>query len=196
MLAAPTLAVIAVSALLSPASPTRGGVVHVRINGLKATSALVVLHGGIASRGRWFQWVPLRSSGGASWWTTLRAPGLFGMYPVRVRVGGVTRDTNAVVQMVPRGFSRQPGFDTPNQVAQWWAWSAPPGIVVTSTRTWTTGYFTHRDPTLNTLLQVRFKLLGDWQAQNLRRGAHTLYLNIARTAVGAPWRLLETVSAP
>jgi hypothetical protein len=118
------------------------------------------------------------------------------MYPVRVRVGGVTRDTNAVVQIVPPGFARQPGFDTPDQVAQWWAWSAPPGIVLTSVRTWKAGYFTHRDPTLNTFLQVRFKLLGDWRAQKLRRGAHTLYLNIARPAVGVPWRLLETVSAP
>jgi hypothetical protein len=196
MLAAATLAVIAVNALVSPASPARGGEVHVRINGLKATSALVVLHGGIARRGRWFQWVPLRSSGGTSWSAVLEAPGLMGMYPVHVRVGGVTRDTNAVVQIVPPGYASEPGFDTPDQVAQWWAWSAPPGIVLSSVQTWNTGYFTHRDPTLNRLLDVHFKLLGDWRGQHLKRGDHTLYLNVARRAVGAPWRLLETVVAP
>jgi hypothetical protein len=81
-------------------------------------------------------------------------------------------------------------------VAQWWAWSAPPGIVLTAVRTWKAGFFTHRDPILNRLLAVRFKLLADWPAERLKRGDHTLYLNAARAAVGAPWRLLETVSAP
>jgi hypothetical protein len=196
MLSAATFTVIAVSALVSPASPARGGQVLVKVDGLEAPSALVVLHGGVASGGRWFQWVPLRSSSSTSWWTILRAPGLMGMYPVLVQARGVTRDTNAVVQIVPPGFARQPGFDTADQVAQWWAWSAPPGIVLTSIQTWRAGYFTHRDPTLNTLLQVRFNLLSDWRAQKLKRGAHTLYLNIARRTVGSPWRLLETVSAP
>jgi hypothetical protein len=196
MLTAATLAVVVVNAVVSPASAAPDGQVLVRVSGLRAPSALVVLHGGIASRGRWFQWAPLRPGGGTSWWTVLRAPGLLGMYPVRVRVGGVTRETNAVVQIVPPGFARRPGFDLPDQVAQWWAWIAPPGVVLTAVRTWQAGYFTHRDPTLNRLLQVRFKLLGDWSAEQLRRGVHTLYLNVARRAVGAPWRLLETVSAP
>jgi hypothetical protein len=196
MLPAATLAVIAVSALVSPATPTPGGQVLVKVNGLKASSALVVLHGGIASRGRWFQWVPLHSGGGASWSAVLRAPGLMGMYPVRVRVGRVVRNTNAVVQIVPPGFARVPGFDTPEQVAQWWAWSAPPGIVVSAVQTWKTGFFTHRDPVLNRLLAVHFRLLADWPTERLKRGDHTLYLNVGRPAVGAPWRFLQAVSAP
>jgi hypothetical protein len=196
MLAAATLAVIAVNALVSPASPAPNGEVRVRINGLKAASALVVLDGGIARQGRWFQWMPLRSSGTASWWTVLRAPGLMGMYRVLVRVGGVIKDTHAVVQIVPPGFASEPGFDTPEQVAQWWAWSASPGIVLTGVQTWKTGFFTHRNPMLNRLLGVHFKLLADWPAKHLKRGDHLLYLSVARAGVGGPWRLLETVSAP
>ena len=62
--------------------------------------------------------------------------------------------------------------------------------------TWRAGYYTHRDPSLNRLLRVRLMLFGDWPAQRLRRGVHTLYLSVARLRLGGPWRLLEVVRAP
>jgi hypothetical protein len=93
-----------------------------------------------------------------SWWTILRAPGFYGVYPVRVRAGGVTRETDAVVSVLPRGFAAQPGFDEPQQVPEWWRRQAPAGAELTSVSTWGAGFFTHREPSLNRLLRVRFTL--------------------------------------
>jgi hypothetical protein len=189
-------AAAALTVAVSPAPAAPGGLVHVDVHGLAAPSALVVVHGGIARRGRWFRWVPLASRGTGRWTATLRTPGFLGVYPLRLRVGHAVRPTNAVVRVLPHGFMRQPGFDTPQQVAQWWAWIAPPGVVLKSVSTWRAGFYTHRDPTLNRLLRVRFRLLGDWRTQHLRRGEHVLYLSVARLRPGAPWRLVETVAAP
>ena len=71
---------------LSPAVAHPNSQVRVEVAGLHATSALVVLHGGIASRGKWFQWVPLQRTGTSSWHAVLETPGLYGVYPVRLRV--------------------------------------------------------------------------------------------------------------
>ena len=166
------------------------------MTGLNARAALVVLHGGIARQGRWFGWVPLRSDGSGRWGALLQTPGLFGVYPVRVRVGNVVHLTAATVEVVPRGFSARPGFATPVQVAQWWAWIAKPGIVIRSVAPWHTGFYTHRDPEYNRLLRVQFQLLGNWPQQHLRAGAHVIYLSVARRATSSPWRLVETVTAP
>lgn len=190
------LAAASLTVAVSPLPAAPGGQVHVTVSGLHASSALVVVHGGIARRGRWYRWVPLAAQGRDSWSAVLRTPGFLGVYPLRIRVGRAMRETSASVLVLPAGFSRQPGFETPTQVAQWWAWIAPPGIVLKSVSTWTSGFYTHRDPTLNRLLRVRFRLLADWPARHLRRGTHTLYLSVARLRPGGAWRLLETVAAP
>ena len=62
--------------------------------------------------------------------------------------------------------------------------------------TWTTGFYTHRDPELNRLLRVRFTLQGDWPAQHLRKGTHVLFFSVARLKPTSGWRLLETTTAP
>jgi hypothetical protein len=192
------LATAAVALAVTVSSPTVHPTAQVRVDvsGLHARSALVVLHGGIARRGRWFHWVPLRSLGAGRWTAVLQTPGLYGTYPVLVRVDGVVRQTGQTVQVVPARFARRPGFETPQQVARWWAWISEAGVSITSMRTWAAGFYTHRDPTLNRLLQIRFKLLGDSSGLHLRHGGQTLYLSVGRAHVGEPWRLLEVVRSP
>ncbi len=191
---AAAVATLAVS--LSPAVAHPNGQTRIEVKGLHASSALVVLDGGIATRGKWFQWVPLRHADADTWSTTLKTPGLYGIYPVRLRVGPAVMPTDAALAIVPPGFAQEPGFDTPEQVAQWWAWIAQPGVVLKSVTTWRTGFYTHRNPALNRLLRVQFNLLGDWPSLHLRRGTHVLYLSVARQRTAAPWRLLQTVAAP
>lgn len=189
-------AVAAFAVTLSSATANPDAQVRVTVTGLNAHAALVVLHGGIARRGKWFHWVPLRRTGADAWSAVLKTPGIYGEYPVLVRTDGVVRKTGTTVAVVPRGFVSQPAFQTPEEVAQWWAWLVPSGAAVKSVATWQSGFYSHRDPALNRLLRVSFSLLGDWQARHLRRGSHTLYLSVARARVGAPWRLLEAVPAP
>lgn len=184
------------SVIASPAAVHPDSQVHVTVTGLNAPSALVVLHGGIARRGKWFHWVPLRADGGGRWTAILKAPGLLGIYPVHVRVGRVVRTTDATVEVVPPRFTAQPGFAAPEQVAQWWAFNAKPGVMIKSVTTWRSGFFTHRDPVFNRLLRVQFRLLGNWPQQHLRPGEHVLYLSVARRTTSGAWRLLETVAAP
>jgi hypothetical protein len=189
-------AAAALTVVLSSPTANPDAQVRVTVTGLHAHSALVVLHGGIARQGKWFHWVPLRRTGADAWSAVLKTPGLYGMYPIRVRADGVVRQTDQAVAVVPRGFASQPAFETPEQVAQWWAWLVPSGVAIKSVGTWQSGFYTHRDPTLNRLLRVSFSLLGDWQARHLRRGSHTLYLSVARARPGAPWRLLEAIPSP
>ncbi len=191
---AATVAAIVVN--VAPASANPDAQVSVHVSGLQARSALVVLHGGIASRGRWFKWVPLQRAGSGAWSAVLKTPGLLGVYPVHVRADGRVVATSAMVQIVPPGFGRQPGFEEPAQVAQWWAWIAKPGIVVQKVTPWNAGFYSHRDPSFNRLLRVQFKLLSNWPEEHLRAGPHVLYLSVARAAPNAGWRLLQTLSAP
>jgi hypothetical protein len=194
------VAVLAAAAALqagaTPSVAARDGQVRVTVSGLQAAAASVHLRGGIASGGRWFGWVALRDAGGGSWWTVLRAPGYLGVYPIEVRGGGVLHATDGVVQVLPRGFGAQPGFEQPTQVAQWWTRIAPPGAVLKGITTWHEGFFTHRDPELNLLLRVRFTLLGDWPRLHLRRGPGEIFLSVARLRPDGQWRLLEAVRSP
>jgi hypothetical protein len=190
---------VAASALhagVTPSAAERDGQVRIEVSGLEAGSASVHLQGGIASGGRWFGWVALRDAGGGSWWTVLRAPGFLGVYPVVVRAGGIRHATHAVVAVLPRRFTSQPVFQKPEQVAQWWTRIAPPGADLKSVTTWGQGFFTHRDPAMNRLLRVQFRLLGDWPRMHLRRGPGEIFLSIARLRPGGGWRLLEAVGAP
>ncbi len=79
---------------------------------------------------------------------------------------------------------------------EWWRRQAPAGAELTSVSTWGAGFFTHRDPSLNRLLRVRFTLLGDWKARHLARGTYTRFFSVARTTVRGQWRLLQVVEAP
>jgi hypothetical protein len=194
--AAGALVAASLTAAVSPSVAARDGQIRVVVTGLSAPAASVVVHGGIASEGKMFGWVALRSSGAGSWWTVLRAPGFLGVYPVQVRAGGILRQTGAVVSVLPRGFAAQPAFDKPAQVAEWWSRQAPAGTDLLSVTTWHAGFFTHRDPTLNRLLRVRFTLLGDWKAKRLARGTYTRWFSVARTSAQGQWRLLEIVEAP
>lgn len=193
------LAAVATAALtVALSSPTAHPDTHVRVtvSGLQAHSALVVLHGGVARLGTWFTWVPLHSQGGGRWSATLETPGIYGAYPLLVRADGAVRTTGRILEVVPGDFGAQPGFESPQLVAQWWAWLVPPGARLTGVTTWHTGFYTHRDAALNRLLRVDFSLLGDWQARHLRRGPHRLYLNVVRASPTAPWRLLGIVPSP
>lgn len=188
-------AAAALTVTLSPAIAHPSAQVHVRVTGVDAPSALVVLHGGIARQGHWFGWVPLVRHG-SRWSVLLKTPGLYGVYPVQLRVDDRTYTGRRALAVLPPGYSAQPAFATPTEVARWWAWLSPPGAIVRSVTTWQSGFYTHRDPALNRLLRVTFRLLGDWPAQHLRRGSHTLYLSVARLRPDGPWRLLEVVPAP
>lgn len=194
--AAALLASASVHATVAPSSATPDGQVRVAVTGVTAPAVSVRLGGGLASGGKWFNWVALRPNGAGSWWTVLRAPGYFGVYPVQIRAGGVLHETDAVVQILPQGFVNQPGFFTPEQVAEWWTRVAPPGASLTGVTTWRSGFFTHRDADLNRLLRVRFTLLRPWPQLHLKEGSRQIFLSVARLRSGGLWRLLETTTAP
>jgi hypothetical protein len=194
----PTAAALAgaLTVALSSSTAQLDAEVRVDVSGIHARSALVVLHGGISRQGRWFHWVPLARNANGTWSALLKTPGFYGVYPLRVREDGSVRETTAVLSIVPPGFGGQPGFDTPTQVAQWWAFVARPGVVIRNVSLWRSGFYTHRDPTLNELIRVEFTLLADWPALHLRHGANVVYLSIARTRPAGPWRLLQLVRSP
>jgi hypothetical protein len=196
MIAAAVLAAASLTATVSPAVAQPDGLFRVGVDGACAPSALVVAHGGIASEGKMFGWVAMRSSGPCSWWTVLRAPGFLGVYPIDVRLGAAAHDTGTVVSVLPKGFAAQPGFSRPEQVPEWWRRQAPAGADLLEVTTWHAGFFTHRDPTFNRLLRVRFRLLGDWKAKRLARGTYTRYFSVARLTRDGDWRLLQVVNAP
>jgi hypothetical protein len=193
--AAALLAGANVHATVAPSSATRDGQVRVAVTGISAPAVSVRLAGGIASGGKWFNWVALRPNGPGSWWTVLRAPGYLGVYPVEIRSGGVRQATDAVVEILPRGFVGKPGFDTPEHVAEWWTRISPAGATLARVSTWHTGFFTHRDPDLNRLLRVRFTLLRPWPQLHLKAGTQAIFLSVARLRPGGLWRLLETTHA-
>lgn len=196
VLAAAALALGGAQPAAAPITASRDGQVRIAVTGIQAAAASVKLAGGLAGRGRWFNWVALRRSGPGSWWTILRAPGFYGVYPVQVRAGGRVTDTGRVVAVLPRGFAGRPGFEQPEQVAQWWARVSPPGATVTSVSTWHTGFYTHRVPTLNRLLLVHVTLHGPWRPVFPKAGPNEIFLSIGRLTPTGLWRLLETATSP
>jgi len=188
-LAALSLALGGGHVALRPVVAAPDGMVYVTLSGVKAPGVQMKIEGGLASLGRWFDWVALRQTGPESWRTVLRAPGFLGVYPLQVRVGSKVVDAGPLVRILPRDFAGEPAFFTPLEVAEWWAQTAPSQPQLLSTTTWHAGFFTHRDSTLNRLLRLRVRLAG-------RRSVSTLYLSIARLTPTGPWRLLETVSSP
>lgn len=168
---------------VSPQIPHRDGLVHVRVDGLGGKAAQVKIAGGLASGGRWFDWVPLHGNR-----ALLRAPGFLGVYPVQVRLGRTVSEAGTLVKILPPGFERQPAFFTPREVVDWWAKRLPEGSSVRSAETWHSGFFTHRDPRFNLLLRASVELGG--------YGVRTYYLSMARLRPNGPWRLLETTTAP
>lgn len=185
-----------VHAVLSPVSATRDGQVRVSISGVGGPAASVMIVGGLASGGRWFTWVALRPGGPGSWWTILRAPGYYGVYPLQVRADGRVLPTDGLVQILPRGFAGRPPFPTPRLVAEWWARIVPPGATVLSVQTWHTGFFTHRDPAYNRLLLVTADLHGPWRPVHPRGGRISIFLSVARLTPTDGWRLLQTTTSP
>lgn len=183
-------------AVVAPSSQQPDGQVRVEVTGVRAPAASVHIVGGLASGGRWFSWVALRPDGPGAWWTILRAPGFYGVYPVSVRAGGRVVRTDGLVQILPGGFARRPAFATPQQVAEWWARVVPPGATLRSVQTWHSGFFTHRDATLNRLLRVTADLHGPWRPLRPHGGAVTVFLSIARLTTAGGWRLLETTTSP
>jgi len=185
MIAVAAAAVAAVS--VTPITAPPDGQVRISVPDAPA-AALIHLQGGIAGGGKWFGWVPL--SGGA---TVLRAPGYLGVYPVVIRAGGVVRPTGQIVTVLPSGFFRRPTFPTPANVAQWFARQSPSGATIQSITTWRSGFFTHRDPTYNRLLVMRYTLLGNWPELHLARGSHVAYFSIARLRPDGQWRDRKSV---
>lgn len=191
------LALAAVAALqiaVGPPAAQRDGLVSVRVTGLRAPAASVVIHGGVASGGKMFGLVPLRDGGAGAWSTVLRAPGFFGVYPLRVRAQGTYRETGAAVRVLPRGFARQPGVPRPADVVEWWRRQAPAGATVRSVTDWRAGFYSHRDRRYNRLLRVRFTLSAAYG--RFRAGTYTRWFSVARTSANGGWRLPEIVAAP
>lgn len=189
-------AAAALTIAVSPAAPRPDGQVHVRVTGLDAPAASVVVHGGIASQGKMFGLVPLLPAGPGSWSTILRAPGFPGVYPVRVRAGGVYHETTTVLTILPRGFAKAPSAPTPAGVVETWREVSPEGATIQSAATWRQGFYYHRDQRYNRLLRVRFVLLGDWPRWHLKAGTYTRWFDVARRSQVEPWRLVDIVDAP
>jgi hypothetical protein len=187
-------AVLAIT--VSPAAPAPDGQFHVRVTGVDAPAASVVVHGGIASAGRPFGLVPLLPAGPGAWSTILRAPGFPGVYPIRVRFGGVYHETTTVLSVLPRGFATAPSAATPAGVVEAWREASPGGATIEAATTWRQGFYSHRDQRYNRLLRVRFVLLQDWPRWHLRAGTSTRWFDVARRSQVEPWRLVGLVEAP
>jgi hypothetical protein len=181
---------------LSPAAATPDGQFRVMVTGLPAPAADVVVHGGVASRGKEFGLVPLRSTGNGSWTTLLRAPGLYGVYPIRVRTGGVYRETTAAVSVLPKGFGTAPAAKTPAGVLETWREVSPGGVTLATTATWRQGFYYHRDQRYNRLFRVKFTVIEAWPRYHLQPGTYIRWFNVVRTAQTATWRLAGIIEAP
>jgi hypothetical protein len=194
MLAATAIAILHIA--LSPATAARDGVFRVTVTGLPAPAAAVVVHGGVASKGKTFGLVPLRDAGHGSWWSLLRAPGLVGVYPIRVRTNGTYSETQTVLSVLPRGFAKQPAAASPAGVVEAWREASPGGVTIATESTWRQGFYYHRDQRYNRLLRVEYTLLQGWPRYGLRAGTDVRWFNVVRISQTAPWRLAELVRAP
>jgi hypothetical protein len=181
---------------LSPAHAAPDGLFRVDVSGLPAPAASVVVHGGIASRGKMFGLVPLRDLGHGSWTTVLRAPGFFGAYPVRVRARGVYHEASAVVSVLPKGFASAPGGPTPRDVVERWRELSPGGVTIAGASIWKRGFYYHRDQRYNALLRVKFTLIEAWPRYHVAAGTFVRWFNVVRTSQTSSWRLAEIVAAP
>lgn len=192
MFASTALAALAltgvVHASVSPSVAHRDGAVYVAVSGLSGPAADVRIEGGVASMGKWFGWVKLRDTGNGTWRAHLVAPGFFGVYPLQVRVGRQVIDTGEQIRILPPGYAARPGFFDPTEVARWWVGTARQQTTLEAVGTWSSGYFTHRDPAFNRLLRLRVRVDG--------RFTQRIFLSIARLRTDGPWRLLETALAP
>lgn len=197
MILATALAAATIHASLVPAVPAPNGLVRVSVTGLAAPAADVVIHDGIASAGKMFGLVPLQSDGAGAWTTLLVAPGLRGVYPVRVRAGGVYHETDALVQILPHGYAAEPGANTPVEAMEWWLRQAPEGATIRSRAEWHAGFYFHLDQRYNRLVQVTFTTPGPWRKYRLGTGTYTRWVEVSRTSL-APggWKLVQVVAAP
>jgi hypothetical protein len=193
---AAVVAAATIHASVSPGAPARDGTVRVSVEGLPAPAADVIIHGGIASGGKMFGLVPLRDAGGGTWWTSLRAPGFLGIYPIGVRAEGRYRETDALVTVLPPGFAAEPGVPTPKLVVEWWRRQSPGGVDVASVTEWHAGFYYHQDQRYNRLLRVRFTPLAPWRRYHLAKATYTRWFDVARTSLTGDWRLVQVVDAP
>jgi hypothetical protein len=187
-------AAAALAITVSPAQPAHDGLLHVHVSGLKAPAADVVIHGGVASGGKEFGLVPLRDLGGGNWATVLRAPGLTGVYPVRVRAFGRYRETGTVVSILPRHLG--PAASTAPGVVEAFREASPGGATIQSAVTWRQGFYFHRDQRYNRLIRVRFVLLQAWPRYGLKAGTYLRWFDVVRTSLTGKWRLAGFVPAP
>lgn len=195
MLAAAVAAAV-LQVAVSPVFAPRDGLIRVTVHGLQAPAADVVVHGGIASAGKMFGLVPLRDLGQGSWATILRAPGFYGVYPIRLRAQGVYRDTPTVVAVLPRGFDSSLAAATPAGLVETWREAAPNGVTIMESSTWRQGFYYHRDQRYNRLVRVEYTLLGDWPRYHLKEGTGTKWFDLARTSPTGKWHLVQVVDAP
>jgi hypothetical protein len=194
MVAAAAVAALAITVV--PAHPAPNGLMRVTVDGLDAPAADVVVHGGIASQGKMFGLVPLLPLGAGRWWTTVRAPGFPGVYPIRVRTHGVYEESRTVVAILPRGFASAVSGSSPEDVVQSFRLAAPNGATIDRASTWRAGFYYHRDQRYNRLLRVQFTLLGAWPRYHLQAGTYLKWFDILRTSMLSPWRLAGFVGAP
>src|SRR5881409_2325032 len=141
---------------VSPVFANRDGQIRVTVQGLQAPAADVVVHGGIASQGKMFGLVPLRDLGHGSWTTVLRAPGFYGVYPIRVRAQGTYHDTQGLVAVLPHGFASSLAAASPDALVEKWREDVPNGVTIAQHAVWRQGFYYHRDQRYNRLLRVKF----------------------------------------
>jgi len=184
----------ALTIAVSPAQPVRDGFLHVHVTGLHAPAADVVIHGGIASGGKMFGLVPLRDLGGGNWAAVLRAPGLPGVYPIRVRAFGRYRETGTVVSILPGSLG--PSASTAAGVVEAFREASPGGATIQTAAVWKRGFYFHRDQRYNRLFRVEFVLLSAWPRYHLKAGSYVKWFDVVRTSLTAEWRLAGFVQAP
>lgn len=189
-------ALVILQIAVSPAVPAPDGLVRVSVSGLRAPAASVVIHGGVASEGKLFGLVPLRDAGHGRWWTILRAPGLEGVYPVRVRADGTYSETMTAVAVLPKDFAHAPSGATPAAALEAWRAASPGGLTLATVSTVRYGFYYHRDQRYNRLFRVEVTALQAWPRWGLEAGTSVRYVDVVRRSQLEPWRIAGFVPAP
>jgi hypothetical protein len=178
---------------LRPAVVRLGGRERIEVSGLRVRSLQVVPVGALEPAGQGFRWRSLRLVHG-NWVTTLPAPLLRGVYPLRLRTQAGTRSVRSptwFLRVLSPGTLSRPSFPDPAEVVRWWVRSVPHGTLVAFKR-WPLPAWDRRDARLHRLFVVAYSPPGQPE-ESARLG---MFLTAFRDGYGARWRFLQANLSP
>jgi len=149
--------------------------------------------GALEPAGQAFRWRSLRLVHG-TWVTTLPAPLLRGIYPLRLRTQAGKRSVRSptwFLRVLSPGTLSRPSFPDPAEVVRWWVRTVPHGTLVAFKR-WPLPAWDRRDARLHRLFVVAYSPPGQPE-ESARLG---MFLTAFRDGYGARWRFLQAKLVP